>query len=119
MSIYFEETMSKKIGITLIVLLCAVLAACASFYPSHRDGVSSSLVSFLYPGGAMPDQERDETPNLKVPVTIGLAFVPTMSSGYPSGLPEALKNELLERVKASFKSRAYIREILIIPEIYL
>ncbi|RMD80980.1 MAG: rhombotarget lipoprotein [Candidatus Dadabacteria bacterium] len=84
----------------------------------RRTGASSSLVDFLYPNGEIPPDVDEKIPQLRLPLTVGLAFVPA-SGGNPVGLSEAHKEELLERVKNSFIDYSFVRDIIIIPETYM
>jgi rhombotail lipoprotein len=104
-----------------ILALAATLSACASLRPERSAGVSASLVDFLYPKGEAPEAVTDTKPHLRVPLTVGLAFVPANGSGCGrcSGPSAALQSELLERVKGRFTGRNYVREITVIPEAYL
>lgn len=83
-----------------------------------RQGVSSSLVEYLYPKGEIPPKYDQSIPNLNLPLRIGLAFVPGPSNNV-QGLSEAHKIELLEKTKQSFKGQEFIKEILIIPDTYM
>ncbi len=83
-----------------------------------RRGVTSSLVDFLYPSGEVPPKHDKTFPILHIPLIVGLGFVPSGSFDTP-GLTEAHKAELLEKVKAQFKDKEYIREISIIPGTHL
>ena len=83
-----------------------------------RKGVSSSLVDYLYPDGKAPPNQDRTIPNLTLPLTIGVAFVPSSSSDTP-GLTEAHKAELLAKAKEQFKDRDFISNIQIIPDTYL
>ena len=78
---------------------------------------SSSLVSFLYPDGkVMPP--TDSIPELKVPLRVGLAFLP--SQGYTNAPVTAAQKELLlQRIRERFTSRKFVSEIVIIPDYYL
>jgi len=103
-----------------LLALCT-LAGCAAL-GRHREGTSSSLVEFLYPEGQVPEEPPIAIPELKLPVRVGLAFVPSrFAPGYVAAdtLPEALKVNLLEKVKANFKGRPYVGDITVIPEVYL
>ncbi len=63
-------------------LACFLAAGCASLWQEMgsaggaRQGVSSSLVDYLYPGGEQPPQFDGSVPELKLPLRVGLAFVP-------------------------------------------
>ena len=83
-----------------------------------RQGVSSSLVDYLYPDGKIPPEHDQNIPHLDVPLRVGLAFVPAQSQTV-RGLSEAHKTELLNNVKKSFSDRDFISEIMIIPDTYL
>lgn len=107
----------KKTGVVVALLTALVLAGCAGMFGvrERERGVSASLVDYLYPKGEPVEQVPDTVPHLQVPLTVGLAFVP--SNGH--GPNAALQAELLERVRARFADRNYIREIRVIPEAYL
>jgi rhombotail lipoprotein len=106
----------KRLG---ILMIAALAAACAGLYGGGtRQGVSSSLVDYLYPQGEVPPRQEGVIPHLQIPLAVGLAFVPAQS---PSGnvLPEAERLRLLNDVKAAFGGRDYIREIAVIPDAYM
>jgi rhombotail lipoprotein len=102
-----------------VLLLALALGACALL--GKRSGVSASLVDFLYPKGETPEAVTDRTPRLQVPLTVGLAFVPSPTTDCRrcTGPTAALQAQLLERVRKRFTDRNYIREIKVIPEAYL
>lgn len=104
----------------LVILLVTIsLTACAGLFGSaKREGVSSSLVDYLYPDGEEPPGRADNVPNLELPLKVGLAFVPA-SQGNTQALNEAERMQMLEKVKASFTGRDYIDEIAVIPEAYM
>lgn len=84
----------------------------------NRTGVSSSLVNYLYPRGEIPQALDQTIPNLKLPLRIGLAFVPSEAKTV-EGLSEAHRSELLDKAVQTFSGRDFIKEILIIPDTYL
>ncbi|MDF1644737.1 MAG: rhombotarget lipoprotein [Pseudomonadales bacterium] len=109
--------------IALVIVIAVFTASCTDVWHqlqggSVRHGVSSSLVDYLYPNGEVPPEIEQQTPNLNLPLRVGLAFVPTRSSR-DQGLSEASKNLLLEKVKASFASQEFIKDIQVIPDTYL
>ena len=114
--------MKTKPMIKALFLLMALLSsACTTTWTqmnqnNNRQGVSSSLVDYLYPDGEIPEQPSDELPTLKVPLRIGLAFVPGSDA---AGFNESRKQQLLEKVKLHFMKYPFIDEIQIIPETYL
>ncbi len=105
-------------------IAAALSGGCASVWQDMasaggaRQGVSSSLVDYLYPGGEQPPKVDGVIPNLHVPLRVGLAFVPSNSGSTP-GLSEANKTELLQKVRDAFKERDFIAHIEVIPETYL
>jgi rhombotail lipoprotein len=84
---------------------------------STRSGVSSSVVEFLYPAGEVPPKPTGEVPAIKLPITVGLAFVPGREGIGP--LPEAQKMALLDQVRAKFTGEDYVTEIVLVPDTYL
>jgi rhombotail lipoprotein len=76
---------------------------------------SSSLVEFLYPDGHVPPAEN-QIPELKVPLRVGLAFLPTQNGAGPTA---AQRDELLERIRQRFADRKFVTEIVTIPDYYL
>ena len=103
----------------LLIMVVLQITACSTGFGSDgRRGVSSSLVDYLYPEGQVPPQYEETVPHLRLPLTVGLAFVPSQkNSGL--GLSEAKKMQLLEQVKQNFAGLDYVRDINIIPETYM
>jgi hypothetical protein len=63
------------------------LTACAGLFgSSKREGVSSSLVDYLYPDGEEPPGRAVNVPNLELPLKVGLAFVPVSETKSSSTL---------------------------------
>lgn len=98
---------------------CSILdhAFCASSCGSQSHS-SSSLVSFLYPEGKMPPRE-DTIPELRVPLRVGLAFLPSQTGQSIGELPASAREELMERIKKRFADRKFVSEIVTIPDYYL
>jgi len=76
---------------------------------------SSSLVEFLYPDGRIPPADN-QIPELRVPLRVGLAFLPTQNGAGPTA---AQREELLERIRERFADRKFVTEIVTIPDYYL
>jgi rhombotail lipoprotein len=106
-------TMFRMFAIALVT--CAV-TACFTAPGQGRGGQSSSLVEYLYPDGERPPPQSAEIPTLRVPLRVGVAFVP---GDRGRGIPEATQMELLGKVKAAFEKESFIKEIVIIPDNYL
>jgi len=106
----------KAVSLFCVLIL---IAGCSSLWgASGRQGVSSSLVDYLYPQGEVPPRQEGLIPNLELPITVGLAFVPA-GIGTDSVLSEARRIDLLNRVKAAFAGRDFIRDIIVIPDAYM
>lgn len=103
-------------------LILALMTGCTSFWQyvssgAPRDGVSSSLVDYLYPDGEVPPDVSETIPHLELPLRVGIAFVPAQYSS--SAISEATKIQLLENAKQGFVDYDYIEHIEIIPDTYL
>lgn len=108
--------MKRAIAVVAVFL---ALAGCAGLWgASTRQGVSSSLVDYLYPKGEQPPPQTDQVPHLKLPLKVGLAFVP---SGLRAdlALPESERIRMLNDVKARFAGRDFISEITVVPDAYM
>jgi len=110
--------MNKRLVIALLLL--PALSGCTSLLfggaETTRQGASSSLVEFLYPGGEVPPQVDRQMPSLSLPIRVGIAFVPSYNR---DDISAAEKQELLERVANAFRDRPYVQSIESIPDTYL
>lgn len=77
---------------------------------------TTSVVDYLYPNAKKEPVAEQGVPVLKLPMRVGIAFVPERGVSH---LTEAKKTELLEKVAANFKSLDFIKSIEIIPSAYL
>lgn len=101
-----------------LLLFIFMTTACAGLLGgSRREGISSSLVDYLYPEGEKPPP-TGRFPQLQLPLRIGLAFVP---AGYENsqGLSEVERMQILNDVKTTFTGRDFIEEIAVIPQAYM
>lgn len=106
----------KRLGLLFTAIL---VSACAGLFGSGgRQGVSSSLVDYLYPSGEVPPRQEGAIPHLELPLAVGLAFVPSQSGGNQV-LSEAERMQLLNDVKKTFEGRDFIAEIAVIPDAYM
>jgi rhombotail lipoprotein len=62
---------------------------------------------------------QNSIPQLKIPLRVGLAFLPSSESSATGGLDAAHQEVLLERISQRFSSRPFVAEIVMIPDYYL
>ena len=110
----------------LMVCGVAELSGCAS----QQTGSKSSVVAYLYPADEAPIIQPS-IPVLKLPIKLGIAFVPEQTGGgygttFWTGrirgaeeLIETKKMEILEKIAGHFKTQQFIGEIKTIPSVYL
>ncbi|MEI6859877.1 MAG: rhombotarget lipoprotein [Shewanella sp.] len=96
------------------------LTSCSSFLSENTRSktVSSSLMDFLYPDKQSREAHKPEIPTLRLPVNIGIAFVPSESLGR-DGISQRDQIDLLDKVRKSFIQYDYIDRIELIPSTYL
>ncbi len=97
--------------------LILLLSACMTTQPQR--GVSSNLVGYLYPKGQQISHSEDRMPLLKLPLRVGIAFIPESTYDHRITLTEYQKQALLDKVAERFRSDESVKHIQIIPEIYL
>jgi rhombotail lipoprotein len=111
-------------GMTVIFGMAVIfgLSGCADVAclgPCHAHARNStSLVDFLYPAGTTPPP-RDAQPQLRLPLRVGLAFLPSSGAEAEQGLDAAHKEALLEQIRRRFSSRKFVADIIVIPDYYL
>ena len=114
--------MCHTLRYSALVLIFLCITGCTALWMaadgSPRQGVSGSLVDFIYPDGQQPPAFDGVVPTLKIPLRVGLAFVPSQS-GQGAGLAQATKALLLEKVRLRFSEQDYIQHIQIISDTYL
>ena len=103
-----------------VMLMVFVLTSCSALVSNNagKNMRSSSLVDFLYPNEDSRATYKPEIPVLKLPVTVGISFVPS-KEWQANGIESQNEVELLERVKKSFLQYDYIDRIEVIPSTYL
>jgi hypothetical protein len=107
-----------KIRTALLLVIVAISLAGCRVFDRSETRASTSLVGFLYPAGEQPPRENS-IPQLKLPVRVGLAFLPSRSGMEPAGLEAARRDELLERIRERFADRRFVSQIVIVPDYYL
>ncbi len=98
-------------------LLALLLSGCASWLPQGQQKQSGSVVDYLYGNKAEQVAMKPEVTTLKLPVRVGIAFVPSPSWG--RHVAEAEQMRLLGKVKEAFSQHGFIGTIEIIPGSYL
>jgi rhombotail lipoprotein len=115
-----------RIAAPAALFLCLFLTGCAGFWGEHRQHEASSVVQFLYPTKEQPFIEP-QIPTLRLPLRVGVAFIPAGVPGtnggyYPAAaaqFTEQQKVDLLEKVAAQFKTLPFVQSIEIVPTTYL
>ncbi|ACB74087.1 rhombotarget lipoprotein [Opitutus terrae] len=112
----------RRFSSTLVLLLLAAVASFATgchYFNQQRTDRSSSVVAFLYPRESNP-LPPTAIPVLRLPLRVGVAFVPSASGRIvEGGLSEMQKTALMERVAKEFKAYPFVESIEIIPTMYL
>lgn len=104
-----------------VIMFAMVLISGCSGLVSQKTGqhsISSSLTSFLKSGDKSNKFQKPEITQLKLPVKVGLAFLPSQHWRGRT-LDESSKYQLLRKVKNSFSQHRFIESISIIPSSYL
>ncbi|WP_105168202.1 rhombotarget lipoprotein [Pseudoalteromonas sp. T1lg23B] len=109
-----------KSRVFVIMLGVILLTSCSAIISNNtgKKTQSSSLMDFLYPNKESRTEHEPEIPVLRLPVKVGLAFVPS-KNWQRDGIHGKDQVELLEKVKKSFLKYDYIDRIEIIPSTYL
>lgn len=107
-----------------LLVACLSLSGCASLRDlfddnAERSGSASSVVEFLYPKGQKPDIQLDRTPELRLPIRVGVAFIPEAGGSKPSIISSTLKASLVSKVATHFKDRRHIDYVVPISSNYL
>ncbi len=103
----------RNLLFTLAAICSVLLAGCVSHNERHT---AASVVDFLYPDVKDPVLTPG-IPVLKLPLRVGIAFVPGVS--YGSALTEQKKMDLMKQVANRFKNYPFIKDIELIPTAYL
>ncbi|HVT73198.1 MAG TPA: rhombotarget lipoprotein [Lacunisphaera sp.] len=108
--------LSRLLWVAVVVL---GVTACVGIRGPHKSERSSSVVDFLYPNQEQP-LITPGIPVLRLPLRVGLAFVPTQPGRNGSGdFSEAQKSQLLRRVADAFRAEQFIGSLEVIPSTYL
>ena len=108
------EVLRKSLLWILAGLAVVALAGCAGFNVRNRQ--AASVVEYLYPA-SQPVQAPAEVTRLRLPLRVGIAFVP--AGRYGVRVSAAERSAMLGRVGDSFADRPFISHIEVIPDAYL
>lgn len=107
-----------------VVLLC-LTTGCVGLWGRRSHHEAGSVVQFLYPGKDQPFIQP-QIPILRLPLRVGVAFIPAGEPGNrrgyyqaATGFNEQQKTELMRKVAAQFKTLPFVQSIEIIPTTYL
>jgi rhombotail lipoprotein len=111
-----RELKTMKGGIIALALAGILIFSMACSYHNRTAG---SVMSFLYPNAkAAPKPEPVTT--LRLPVVVGIAFVPVSQQDGRGELDEASRMQILESVKAAFLDQKDLASrIEVVPSSYL
>jgi len=115
--------MSRRILITALLGL-VLLFGCSFARQVHR---RSNLMSYLYPKATEAPQPSAQGVRLRLPLRVGIAFVPSEAAAGPYGpygvgtaaLPGTVEKSLLNVLRDAFQSRDWVKEVVVIPSTYL
>ena len=79
---------------------------------------ASSVVDYLY-SGRTGKVEKPGIPTLRLPLKVGVAFVPPSEYGAEVVISEKEQLDLLTAVRASFEDLGFVESIEVIPTVYL
>ncbi len=103
----------RPVMLLLVGFAALLVGGCFSTRGPRKTERSSSVVAYLYPNQANPVPPTS-IPVLRLPLRVGIAFVPGASD-----ISEQQKAALLNRVADEFKGLDYIQSIEIVPSTYL
>lgn len=106
---------------TVAALLAALafgLTGCVGLWDTRQHRAASSVVQFLYPDKEKPFIEP-QIPRLRLPLRVGVAFLPSATVRDSGDFGETQKTELLQRVAAQFRALPFVQKIEIVPTTYL
>jgi len=93
------------------------ISGCAAMLAGQRHH-ASSLVEYLY-SGEVGKVDEPVMPTLRLPLRVGVAFVPPSLGTEPDTISERDKLELLREIRSSFDELEFVDSIQAIPTPYL
>ena len=117
----------KSLALLGAICLGIVPLSGCGHYTTQR---TSNILTYLYPGETQPmevskDISRTSLPNIPLPITLGIAFVPesrTITSGGDTKiepLTEKFKTEVMRELTAQLRQYSFLAKIEEIPSTYL
>jgi|SRR5690349_6084266 len=101
----------------LVAFFCTGCEVFWGDYSVASTHATTPLVQFLYGKDAVP--ATDASVELKLPIRVGLSFLPSQDSSSASIPTAAQRAEILQAVREKFRALPYVTEIVIIPDYYL
>lgn len=101
--------------VILSLSMIFLMASCTTNRNAHH---SSSAVQYLYPNVAKPIVS-EQVPRLRLPLRVGIAFVPEQRVGSQATISEEEKVTLMRTIGAHFKQYDFVKHIEVIPSSYL
>lgn len=99
-------------------LMAVSLAGCASIGPDTQQRQVASMLGFLYPGRTEVAPAPDKVAELRVPLRVGVAFVPDHAKP-EFRLAETDRLRLAGVVRDAFANYPFVRQIEAVPSLYL
>src|SRR5262245_44984739 len=112
-----SEIRKKPLVFALLAGCCLAVGGCALMWEDHSSHSTTPLVQFLYGDAQVPPQ--DAQVELRLPIRVGLSFLPSSYAGSGAIPTVAQRQQVLESVREKFRSLPYVTEIVIIPDYYL
>jgi rhombotail lipoprotein len=102
----------------LVAFFCTGCELLFGDYDSRSNThATTPLVQFLY--GKDPVPVTDANVELKLPIRVGLSFLPSNTSNSGTMPTAAQRAEVLQAIRAKFSALPYVTEIVIVPDYYL
>jgi rhombotail lipoprotein len=95
------------------------LSGCELMWYDHDSNTHATtpLVQFLYGKDAVP--VTDASVELKLPIRVGLSFLPSQDTRATAIPTAAQRAEILQAIREKFRALPYVTEIVIVPDYYL
>jgi rhombotail lipoprotein len=110
--------MPRNRHLLFATVVAVVTSGCASLEPSTKQRQVASVLAYLHHGAEQGPAVSAQVAELKVPFRVGVAFVPDQSDAR-FRLAESDRLKLAGEVRAAFGSYPFIREMVVIPSLYL